>query len=583
MLFNLIHRPISGKNRDIFQLQQQMAHEIGLKVTLLLQYELMFDSDIVREVKSYHDTYGDEIGVWFSDMASDRMNETLHCKEPFLWLYNQDDKELIIDTVINKFHEVIGQWPLSVGSYHMDAYSMQYIKKKYPSVKISIAGCFEEGVKVFHGCNNSWYLFNEGMPWNPWYPSVENTLCPADSEEDWTGMVAVPHLSRDLALSFEGRNDFFATHPANVQRAMANKGREIPYVFNLLDLYRLQEKYNHGFSYANMFVGPGWLRGNPNVQDSDAITQEIYKDYLGYLASLKQSGELCDMYLYEFADWYTANVPIHHTDVYWAKEILYGSGKHYFWAVNESMRVLIDTCQGGSIGDLRPFVARQKRCTGPDTPFGPFASNPYLIHSQYRSGNSYHFADGARTTLFLTYGEETVDLCDYPVSVLAVERLENEQVRVQLSPAEIVFSDGTKAAVYSEYKISADGEIYIRRTVEADPSVLLQATEYFKGCYGVTEYPENLNGIQMRAEGKEKLSLEYAYRGRTIETQAPEEVRAEIPALETSISLLPVKGDFISGKAEEGYLFNPFYTLSLTANIEGRREMCTCLKLAKTQ
>ena len=49
-------------------------------------------------------------------------------------------------------------------------------------------------------------------------------------------MVAVPHLCRDLALSYEGRNDFFATHPANVQRAMANEV-PVPLMYSILLIY----------------------------------------------------------------------------------------------------------------------------------------------------------------------------------------------------------------------------------------------------------------------------------------------------------------------------------------------------------
>lgn len=582
MIFNLIHRPISGERREIFQMQQSMAHELNLKVTLLVQYELMFEPDIVEETKRYHEVYGDEIGVWFSDLASDRMNETLACKEPFLWLYSKEEKQIIIDTVLQKFFDAFGHWPQSVGAYHVDAYSMQYLKEKCPAIKISIAGCFEEGVKVFHGCNNSWYLFNEGMPWNPWYPSAQNSLCPADSEKDWVGIVAVPHLSRDLALSFEGRNDFFASHPANVQRAMANEGRTIPYVFNLLDLYRLQEKYNDGFSYTNMFVGPGWLKGNPNVQDSDEITQEIYWDYLSYVAALKSTGELSDMYLHEFADWFISHIPIRHTDVYWAKEILYGSKKHYFWLINQSMRIVIDACQGGSIGDLRTFVARQERCSGADTAFGAIASNPYLIHSQYRSGNSYHYADGARTTLLLTHAGQTVDLCNYSVSVAQIDRPQENVVTVRLSPAEIIFQDGTAVAVFTTYCINSNGEIEIKRSIQTDQEIPdITAMEYLKGCYGSTEYPEDMRGIRLKVSGRENAELDYAYKSRYVETFCPREACAVIPALETTVRLLPVEGEFMSARVEEGYLFNPFYTLSLTGKINRGKELRMCLKMTK--
>ncbi|MCE0497553.1 MAG: hypothetical protein LV481_06375 [Methylacidiphilales bacterium] len=36
MILNLLHRPAYGDHYRLFQLQQDMAHQLGLKVTLLL-------------------------------------------------------------------------------------------------------------------------------------------------------------------------------------------------------------------------------------------------------------------------------------------------------------------------------------------------------------------------------------------------------------------------------------------------------------------------------------------------------------------------------------------------------------------
>lgn len=581
MIINLIHRPVAGEKKEIFILQQEMAHELGLKVTLLLQYELLFEADIVDAVKQYHQEHGDEIGIWFSDIASDKMNEIISCKEPFLWLYSRENKRKIISTVTAKFKEVFGFDPKVAGAYHVDSYSMGLFKELCPSIEISIAGCFEEGVKVFHGCNNSWYLFNEGMPWNPWYPAVENTLRPAENEEEWTGIVAIPHLARDLALSFEGRNDFFASHPANVQRAMANEGEAAPYVFNLLDLYRLQEKYNQGFSYTNVFVGPGWLKGNPNVQDSDEITQKLYYEYLKYFVELRSQGRLQDMYMSEFAQWYKENIPIGTPQVYLAKEILYGSRKHYFWYSNSNMRITIDACQGGAIGDLRPLVAKQPRCTGTDMPNREIGSNPYLIHSQYRSGNSYHYADGARTTLLVKHNDVTLDLANYQSRIESIETEPDHAVKVELSPVEIEFPDGLKASIATTYTIEKDGRILVGRRILdiSDTKAVLEITEYFKGCYGVIEYPEKMDDVILSVKGKEEASIKFSYDSRRINTIEPQYTSAKIPQIGTEVYMEPITEEFFCGAAEEGYLFNPYYTLSLTGKISKEKEAIMCLRL----
>lgn len=282
----------------MFWLQQSLAHELGLKTTVFFQYENLFEPDLVKEVTEQKAKYGDELGLWFSDIPSEFMKKTIDKEEPFLWLYTTEEKRLIITECIGKFKETFGYNPVSIGSYHMDSESLRIIHEVSPETKITIGGCFEEGVKVFHGCNNSWYLFNEGMPFFPWYPSKNNSLVCAKDEEDWCKIVVVPHLARDMALSYEGRNDFFATHPANVQRAMANEDDICPYTLNLVDMYRFQERLNDGFSYINTFVGPNWLSGSPNVQDSDEDTQKIYREYLEYLAALEANGK-AKSFIYE--------------------------------------------------------------------------------------------------------------------------------------------------------------------------------------------------------------------------------------------------------------------------------------------
>ena len=580
MIINIMHRPASGELCDMFHLQQKFAHDLNLKVTVMMPYDLLFDTEVVKAVKGYHLLYNDEIGVWFGEIANERINEVFRCKEPFLWLHTKENKKRIIETVIEKFREVFGEYPETVGGYHMDAYSIKLLREMYPSVKISVAGCFEEGVKVYHGCNNSWYLFNEGMPWSPWYPSKENSLRPAADKEEWSGVVAVPHLVRDMVLSYEGRNDFFASHPANIQRAMANDGGQAPYVFNLLDLYRYQERYNNGFSYTNVFVGPNWLKGSAYVQDSDEVTQGLYRRYLEYIAELRDQGSLEDMYLSEFADWFTGHVPAGTSQVYEAKEILYGSGKTYFWYSDPWQRVTIDLCQGGSIGDLRPLVSRQERWTGADRAEKAVGSNPYLIHSQYRTGNAFHYADGARTTLILTYKEKEYDLADCPARISRITRAE-EKVELVLDDITVEFEDGDTAVISSSYVIEPSGRIRIRRRLRCTGDEHLRFREYFKGCYGVNEYPEDMTGIVLRAEGSQSKELIYRYEARKIETKDPIRISAEIPRLKTVVSLAAYGGGFDHGYAEEGYVFNPYYTLALEGTLEAgaEKEAETCLEL----
>ena len=121
-------------------------------------------------------------------------------------------------------------------------------------VKCAVATCWEEGPKAYRNANNSWYTLFDGGPWNPWIPSKYNIHCPASSSDDDIGIVAIPHLSRDLQAVFDGPGSYFGTHPQNILRGMVYEKRSIPYFANLVDQYRSLAAYNEGYSYM--------LRGN---------------------------------------------------------------------------------------------------------------------------------------------------------------------------------------------------------------------------------------------------------------------------------------------------------------------------------
>jgi len=592
MILNLLHRPAEGDDHRLFLLQQDIAHELGLKVTLLVDLKSMYDEQMVDLFKRYEREYGDEVGIWFVGFGGPEFDEQIGSKEVFLWLYPQEDKQRILELALGRFRKVFGRDPSAVGSYHFDAGSLRLLKALCPSVKVAVAGCFEEGVRVFHGCNNSWYLFNEGMPWGPWYPSRTHALRPAVDEDDAAGIVAVPHLTRDLVLSYEGRNDFFATHPGNVQRAIANLGTECPYMFNLVDQHRLQEDYNDGFSYCHVFVGAGWLKPNHNVPEPEQVCQQLYRDFLAYFVELRGQGMLTDMTMSEFAGWYREHVPIGRPQVALAKEVLYGSSKHYFWYVDPYCRVTVDTAQGGSIGDLRPYAGQVECVTGPDTPHLVYGSYPYVIHSQYRSGIAHHFADGARTTLLVTHQDETIDLGRCRTRCAQVTR-DGAGVHLRLSPARLSFQSGLAASIETTYHFVGQGKILIERRLAdvSDPAAILRVQEYFKGCYGTTEYPEDMHGLQLavegacpevdRAEGDVVRTLDYEYRSRTIQAAHARAVSVRIPQVNAEVRLEAAGEPAALGQAIEGYLFNPYYTLTLETALTGGEEARTWLTIRK--
>lgn len=151
---------------------------------------------------------------------------------------------------------------------------------------------------------------------------------------------------------------------------------------------------------------------------------------------------------------------INHRELFLAKEILYGSGKHLIWYINPEMRVMFDLFQGGSIGDLRPYLGEISVTTGPDTKNGVIGSYPYLIHSQHRTGYLNHFSDGSRTTAILKHGNIEVDMADVE---LKVDKVFDEQKGFTTHPVKIQFADGVTATFQTNIYIHQDAKIIIER------------------------------------------------------------------------------------------------------------------------
>jgi hypothetical protein len=394
-------------------------------------------------------------------------------------------------------------------------------------------------------------------------------------------VVAVPHLVRDMSLSYEGRNDFWASHPPNIIRGMGNDASYCPYDLNLVDQYRMQADFN-GNSYYNVFVSTQWLTWNHNSEYPPEIAWTLYTNQLRYLAELKAQGELQDMTLTEYALWHKANRPFQEAEVYLAKEMLYQSHKHYFWYIDSDLRVLIDANQGGSIGDLRAYIGRVAVATGPDTPNRENGAYPYLVQSQYRTGYPNHSYDGARTTLKLRKGDEEIDLCTVQTRVKSVQR-GAERTAIELTPAKATFPSGGAVEVVTRYVFERGGKITLTRTLSGDTAGVT-ATEYFKGAPGRTEYPVDLHGIQVHLTASGKTTqLDYNYRRRRLEGAEPQEVGATVPQVNTQIVMAPVGGSqAVAGVAREGHIYEPYFVLELVYDLNIAKEFTTCLTLKKS-
>jgi hypothetical protein len=341
-------------------------------------------------------------------------------------------------------------------------------------------------------------------------------------------------------------------------------------------------KYNRGFSFNMMFVGPGWMSKNGRWEADYDFLLKSYKDGMAYYGQLKKEGKARDVTLSEFADLYRRDRPYTRPENTLWKDILYGSNRQQFWYADPWMRFCLDMNQGGAMIDLRPYAAKLVRPCGVGTKLMQDASYPFLVQSLYRAGYFTHYAgEGAvKSCKFSAAGEE-VDLCTCRTCASFSE--EGNTRVLTLAPVDIEFNHLTIRA-QSIFRITeGSGEIeIIRRIVDtSDPNAQVSIDEYITACYGTTEYPEDLTGVRLALKGSSgSESIEYAYRCREAEVSGIALAEAVVPQVDTRLSMRTDPGG-ASGYFREGFAFSPMYTLGIKKEIKGKGELHTWLKVEK--
>ncbi|MBQ9118452.1 MAG: hypothetical protein IJY09_00140 [Lachnospiraceae bacterium] len=577
---------------DIFKTQQEAAHINGLKTTIQMTYASLFNDEAVELAKEHHEKYGDEISLTLLGLPCEEFRAKYKTKDFCIWMFDMETKKSIVDDVFGKFYERFGFYPESTGSYYMDADLTNYIKEKYPSVKCAVATCWEEGPKAYHTCNNSWYTLMDGGPWAPWIPSKQNTHAPAANEAEDSGIVAIPHLSRDLIACYDGNGSNFGTHPQNVLRGMIYKagefdaegnysGQEYPYLYNLIDQYRYQAKFNNGYAYNMMFVGPGWMNKMGRWEAPYELLRQSYFDGCAYYGQLKKEGKLKDMTMAEFADYYRQKKSYTEPECALWRDILYGSDKQLFWYCDPFMRACVNMNQGGAIVDLRPYVSKLEWKVGIGTDHVQEAGYPFLIQEKYRAGYFTHYAgEGTVRSAKLCYNGEEVDLCQCRTHAHFEEA--NGERKLILDPVDIEFYDLTVKLQTVIAFPEGGSDIRIERHIleMSNPDAEVSINEYMVACYGITEYPEDMTCITLNAakDGKNE-ELQYAYKCRECNVEGADEVSALIPPIHTKVSM--TCDNAATGYYREGYAFSPMFTLGYTGAIKDKEVFSTWLKLEK--
>jgi hypothetical protein len=169
--------------------QIELMKKNRLGGTFLLQYDALLDPRYQNLLKSLPDSLF-EVGTWWEIPQPLVENAGLHWRGRYPWDWDADvdfssgyspaEREQLVDTYMRDFKRIFGHYPKSVGSWFIDAYTLNYMYQKYGIVA---------------SCNCKDQIGTDGYTlwggyWNQaYYPSLTDAYMPA---QDVQHQIPVP-------------------------------------------------------------------------------------------------------------------------------------------------------------------------------------------------------------------------------------------------------------------------------------------------------------------------------------------------------------------------------------------------------
>lgn len=343
----------------------------------------------------------------------------------FLSGYAQPDRVKLIDTYMNEFFSRFGYYPKSVGAWHIDSYSLEYLQTKY-SV-LTAMNCDDQ-------YSTDHYRLWGGYLGSPYYPDKNNSLIPASSKNNRVNLAMVRWAQRDLFNFYgPGGESGFSVQVNDY----TGHGLNINYFNNLLTLYS-QHSFNE-FTYVNI--------GLENDFPLNWYKQEIINVYKT-LHENENKSEIRFLSLSEFGNWFKARYPESSpTYFYRTTDLLNRQPGEVFWYQSPFYRIGLKSTNGQTkIIDFRIYNRDiyEDYLVTPNHQTSLFIDVPAAIDSVKFPGSELLL--NFDLTQFKTIYDQQWDLWEI--------KLEKDNQKITFYPKSIVFSNLTIPKItYQDIKV----------------------------------------------------------------------------------------------------------------------------------
>jgi hypothetical protein len=307
-------------------LLETTAKQIGqvaaleLPATFALQYDALIDPRYQKLIKDELPA-NCEVAAWWEITQPHALKAGLEWRGRFPWDwhahvgfatgYTPAEREKLVDVYMQDFKSIFGSYPLTAGSWFIDAHTLSYMADKYDLV--ASCNCKDQvgtdGYTLWGGYWNQAY-----------YPSRKNAYMPAQDSDAQIPMPVFRMLGSDPIYQYDDNIGSDHQHVVSLEPVYGKSGADPDWVNWFLDL--TADGPCLAFAYAQ-------------AGQENSFTWDRFKDGLTYqvnrLAQMAADGRISIETLAESGKWYRSQFEVTPATAVTALEDWKGEGRGTVW------------------------------------------------------------------------------------------------------------------------------------------------------------------------------------------------------------------------------------------------------------
>ena len=367
--------PYTKSSKDSIEAQYSEVKKRSLPATWLLSFNVINDKDAVAFLKTFNKNQ--ELGILMEVSSQSakaagvkyNISDSWHRSNSiFLSGYSQTDRIKIIDKVFASFKDEFGYYPVSVGAWWIDSFSLDYMSKKY-KVIANLNVSDQSGTDGYHVWGTYWST--------PYYPNKHNALFPASSLNNKLDVVTLRWAPRDPLNGYISPDDREATRFSTQDYFTIDLSHD--YFEKLIRLYTKED-------FSQVTIG---LEGDfpPEAYKGSFSTQ------LSIAQNLSSEGRIKFATMGDFANLYRGKYNKLSPAVFIKTDDLLGSENRIFWFQNPKYRIgMVYEPKNNKtkIIDFRSFVGdfEEPFYQAPNKQYDLFSIVPFAIDSSTMKNSS---------------------------------------------------------------------------------------------------------------------------------------------------------------------------------------------------